>query len=135
MKYGRSAMSAQGRDGTAALIDSYVAALATGDAETGLTTLSPDVVLQSPFNTWQSRQVPSVFRARSRAFADVRIDTVVRGAEQAVILWSAAVEQAHVQGVELVSIRDGTICRIDVFLRPALALEVVHRAMAAAWRR
>jgi hypothetical protein len=115
------------------LIDTYVSALAADDADTALATLSADAIFHSPFNIWRHRHVPSVFRARTRAFSNVLIKSVIRGHDQAVILWHATVNDAQVEGAELVSVRDGAICRVDVFLRPATVLDTVHQAMVAAW--
>lgn len=114
-------------------IDAYVSALATDDAETALTTLSAAATFHSPFNTWRSRHVPSVFRARSSAFNDLLVTSVVRDHDRAVILWHATVGDAQVEAAELVSISDGAIDRVDVFLRPATVLDAVHQAMVAAW--
>jgi ketosteroid isomerase-like protein len=115
------------------LIDSYVTALAADDADAALATLSADAVFQSPFNTWRSRHVPSVFRARTSAFSSLQVKSVVRGHDRAVIVWHATVDGAPVEGAELLSVRDGAICRVDVFLRPATVLDAVHQAMVAAW--
>ncbi|MGH3208808.1 MAG: hypothetical protein ACRDNO_13705 [Trebonia sp.] len=114
-------------------IATYVGALATDDAETALTTLSAAATFHSPFNTWRSRHVPSVFRARSSAFNDLLVTSVVRDHDRAVILWHATVGDAQVEAAELVSISDGAIDRVDVFLRPATVLDAVHQAMVAAW--
>jgi SnoaL-like domain len=115
------------------LIDTYVSALTAGDADAGLTTLSADATFHSPFNTWRSRHVPSVFRARSGAFNDLLVTSVIRDDDRAVILWHASVGDARVEGAELVSVSDGAIHRVDVFLRPAAVLDAVHQAMVAAW--
>ena len=115
------------------LIDTYVTALVTGDAGTALTTLSADATFQSPFNTWRSRHVPSVFRARSSAFRDLQVRSVLRDHDRAVVLWHATVGAAQVEAAELVSTSDGAIHRVDVFLRPAAVLDAVHQAMVAAW--
>jgi SnoaL-like domain len=115
------------------LIDTYVTALVTGDADTALTTLSADATFHSPFNTWRSRHVPSVFRARSRAFSDLLVRSVIRDQDRAVVLWHATVGDAQVEAAELVSTSDGAIHRVDVFLRPAAVLGAVHLAMVAAW--
>lgn len=115
------------------LIDTYVSALAADDADMALATLSADAVFHSPFNIWRRRHVPSVFRARTSAFSDLLIESVIRGHDRAVILWHATVNDAQVEGAELVSVRDGAICRVDVFLRPAAVLDAVHQAMVAAW--
>ena len=114
-------------------IDVYVSALATGDADTALATLSADAIFHSPFNTWRSRHVPSVFRARSGAFSDLQVTSVIRDHDRAVIRWHAAVGDARVEAAELVSVSDGAIDRVDVFLRPAAVLDAVHQAMVAAW--
>ncbi|HET6186091.1 MAG TPA: nuclear transport factor 2 family protein, partial [Trebonia sp.] len=110
------------------LIDSYVSALVTGDAGATLTTLSADATFHSPFNTWRSRHVPSVFRARSRAFSDLQVRSVLRDHDRAVVLWHATVGDAQVEAAELVSTSDGAIHRVDVFLRPAAVLGAVHQA-------
>ena len=115
------------------LIDSYVSALVTGDAGATLTTLSADATFHSPFNTWRSRHVPSVFRARSSAFSDLQVRSVIRDHDRAVVLWHATVGDAQVEAAELVSTSDGVIHRVDVFLRPAAVLDAVHQAMVAAW--
>jgi hypothetical protein len=117
------------------LVEVYVAALAVGDAETALATLSPDAVLHSPFHTWPARHVPSVFHARGNAFSGLRIDTVMRSDERAAVLWRATVNDADVEAVELLSLGGGAICRIDVFLRPAEVLDSVEQAMVKAWPR
>jgi SnoaL-like protein len=117
------------------LIDTYVAALASDDAGAALATLSADAEFHSPFNAWRSRHVPAVFRARCDAFASLRVNSVVRGHDRAVILWSATANGAYVEAAELVTVSDGAVCRVDVFLRPAHALDAVHQAMAAAWPR
>jgi hypothetical protein len=114
-------------------IDTYISALATDDADTALTTLSAAATFHSPFNTWGSRHVPSVFRARSGAFNDLLVTSVIRDHDRAVILWQATAGGARVEAAELVSISDGAIYRVDVFLRPATALDAVHQAMVAAW--
>jgi SnoaL-like domain len=115
------------------LIDAYVRALATDDADAALATLSADATFHSPFNTWRSRHVPSVFRARTGAFNNLLVKSVIRDDDRAVILWQATVGDAQVEAAELVSISDGAICRVDVFLRPATVLDTVHQAMVAAW--
>jgi hypothetical protein len=115
------------------LIDTYVTALVTGDAGTALTTLSADATFQSPFNTWRSRHVPSVFRARSSAFSDLQVRSVIRDRDRAVVLWHATVGDARVEAAELVSTSDGVIHQVDVFLRPAAVLDAVYQAMVAAW--
>jgi hypothetical protein len=115
------------------LIDTYVGALVTGDAGAALTTLSADATFRSPFNTWRSRHVPSVFRARSSAFRDLQVRSVLRDHDRAVVLWHATVGAAQVEAAELVSTSDGAIHRVDVFLRPAAVLDAVHQAMVAAW--
>jgi hypothetical protein len=97
--------------------------------------VSTDAVFQSPFHTWRRRHVPSVFRARGRAFGDLRVGSVLRDRDRALILWRATVDGAPVEGAELVSISDGAIGRIDVFLRPATVLDAVYQAMVAAWPR
>jgi hypothetical protein len=119
---------------TGDLIDTYVKALATDDSDTALTTLSADATFHSPFNIWRSRHVPSVFRARSSAFSNLLVSSVIRDHDRAVILWHATVGDAQVEGAELVSVSDGAIYRVDVFLRPATVLDAVHQAMVAAWR-
>jgi hypothetical protein len=115
------------------LIETYVSALATDDAGMALATLSADATFHSPFNTWRGRHLPSVFRARVGAFGNLLVESVVRDRDRAVILWHATVDDAQVEGAELVSTRDGAIWRVDVFLRPAAVLDAVHQAMAAAW--
>jgi hypothetical protein len=115
------------------LIDTYVGALVAGDAGAALTTLSADATFHSPFNTWRSRHVPSVFRARSSAFSDLQVRSVLRDRDRAVVLWHATVGAAQVEAAELVSTGDGAIHRVDVFLRPAAVLDAVHQAMVAAW--
>ena len=115
------------------LIDTYVSALATDDADAALAALSADAIFHSPFNIWRRRHVSSVFHARTSAFSNLLIKSVIRGHDRAVILWHATVNDAQVEGAELVSVRDGAICRVDVFLRPAAALDAVHQAMVAAW--
>lgn len=115
------------------LIDVYVAALAADDAGAALAALSADAVFQSPFHAWRGRHLPSVFHARSRAFDNVLVSSVVCGHDRAVILWNATVGGTLVEAAELVSVSDGAICRVDVYLRPAAALDVVQQAMAAAW--
>lgn len=118
---------------TGDLIDTYVSALAADDADTALTTLSADATFHSPFNTWRSRHVPSVFRARTSAFSNLLVKSVIRDRDRAVILWQATVSDAPVEAAELVSTSDGAIYRVDVFLRPATVLDAVHQAMVAAW--
>jgi hypothetical protein len=118
---------------TGDLIDVYVSALATGDADTALTTLSADATFHSPFNTWRSRHLPSVFRARSGTFSDLLVTSVIRDHDRAVIRWHATVGDAQVEAAEVVSASDGAIDRVDVFLRPAAVLDAVHQAMVAAW--
>ena len=115
------------------LIDTYVGALVTGDAGAALTTMSAHATFHSPFNTWRSRHVPSVFRARSSAFRDLQVRSVLRDHDRAVVLWHATVGAAQVEAAELVSTSDGAIHRVDVFLRPAAVLDAVHQAMVAAW--
>ena len=116
-----------------ALIDTYVMALATEDAEAALITLSADPTFHSPFRTWRGRHVPSVFRARTSAFSNLLVKSVIRDHDRAVILWQATVSDAQVEAAEVVSISDGAVCRVDVFLRPATVLDAVYQAMVAAW--
>lgn len=117
------------------LIGIYAGALAAGDAGTALATLSADAAFHSPFNTWRRRHVPAVFRARQCAFRDLVVSSVIRDHDRAVIVWRATVNGAQVEAAELVSVSDGAICRVDVFLRPAAVLDAVHQAMVAAWPR
>jgi len=77
--------------------------------------------------------VSSVFRARTSAFSNLLVKSVIRDDDRAVILWQATVSDAQVEAAELVSISDGAIYRVDVFLRPATVLDTVHQAMVAAW--
>jgi len=58
-------------------------------------TLSADAIFHSPFRTWRSRQVPSVFRARCNAFDNLLVNSVIRDNDQAVILWSETVNGAQ----------------------------------------
>ena len=120
---------------TAGAIGTYVGALAADDVDLALNTLSADAVFQSPFHTWRRHHVPSVFRARSQAFSDLVIESVIRDGDRALILWRATVDGDQVEGAELVSVSDHAIGRIDVFLRPANMLGAVHQAMVAAWPR
>jgi hypothetical protein len=129
----RSLRGSQPGGGTGDLIDTYVGALAANDPATALGTLSADAIFQSPFNTWRGRHLPSVFHARRGAFDNVLVSSVVRGHDRAVILWSATVGGTPVEGAELVSVSGSAIRRVDVYLRPASALDVVHQAMVAAW--
>lgn len=115
------------------VIDTYVTALTSGDAETALTMLAAEASLQSPFHTWPAKHLPSVFRARCIAFSDVQVDAVLRDGERAVVMWRATVDDAAVQAAELISVSAGAIDRVDVFIRPARALDAVERAMARAW--
>ena len=129
----RSQQGSQQGEETGDLIDTYVGALGANDVSTALATLSADAVFQSPFRTWHGRHLLSVFHARRDAFDNVLVSSVVRGQDRAVILWNATVGGTPVEAAELVSVSDGAIRRVDVYLRPASALDVVHQAMAAAW--
>jgi hypothetical protein len=61
------------------------------------------------------------------------VKSVIRDHDRAVILWQATIGDAAVEAAELVSISDGAIYRVDVFLRPATVLDAVYQAMVAAW--
>ena len=67
------------------------------------------------------------------AFNNLLVKSVIREDDRAVILWQATVSDAQVEAAELVSISDGAIYRVDVFLRPATVLDAVYQAMVAAW--
>ncbi len=121
------------RRDTGGLIEAYISACRAGDADAAVATLSADAVFHSPFNIWSSRHMPSVFRARSIAFSNLLVTSVIRDRDRAVILWNATVGNAQAEAAELISVSDGAICRVDVFLRPAAVLDAVHQAMAAAW--
>ena len=118
---------------TGDLTDTYVGALAAGDAAAALAVLGADAVFQSPFHTWRGHHVPSVFRARCAAFTDLTVNSVLRGGDQAVIFWSATANGVPVEAAEVLSAGGGAIGRVDVYLRPAAALDAVHQAMAEAW--
>jgi hypothetical protein len=115
------------------LIDAYASALIACDVDTVITTLSADAEFHSPFRVWRRRQVSSVYRARCQAFDNLMINSVIRDRDQAVILWNATVRGAEVEAAEVVLVSEGSICRVDVFLRPVAALDAVHQAMVAAW--
>lgn len=132
---GGSSQEPQARADAADLIGTYAGALAAGDAETALTTLSADAVFCSPFNTWRGRHLSSVFRARCHAFGDLLVTSAILGCDRAAISWDATVYGAQVEGVELISVSGDAVVRIDVFLRPASVLDVVHQAMTDAWPR
>jgi hypothetical protein len=122
-----------GDDHTGDLIRTYAGALTAHDAETALNALSADAVFHSPFHAWRGHHVPSAYRARCEAFDNLLVSSVIRDRDQAVIFWSATVGGAQVEAAERVLIGDGTIVRVDVFLRPADVLDTVHQAMVAAW--
>lgn len=131
----RSPRGPQQGQGTGDLIDTYVGALAANDVGTALAALRADAVFQSPFHTWHGRHLPSVFHARRGAFDNLLVSSVVRGHDQAVILWNATVGGTAVEAAEVVSVSDAAIGRVDVYLRPASTLDMVHEAMTAAWPR
>jgi hypothetical protein len=74
-----------------------------------------------------------VFHARRSAFDNVLVGSVVRGHDRAVIFWTATVGGTPVEAAELVSVSGNDVRRVDVYLRPASALDVVQQAMVAAW--
>jgi hypothetical protein len=120
------------------LIDQYVDAIERSQFDRVLDAMGSDAVFQSPFHAWPARQLPAVYAARATALSRVAVDAVVRDRDRAAILWRAqvadtAAETAPVQSCEVVSITGSTIDRVDVFLRPADVLPLVHAAMVRAW--
>jgi hypothetical protein len=121
------------RPGLTPVLAAYLSGLTDGRAEILLNTLAPEAVLRSPFHTWPARHLPSVFRARCAAFADLRVDRVLGDGDAAAISWQAEVDGRTVEAVELVEVSGDAVTRVDVFLRPASVLDVVERAMTREW--
>jgi ketosteroid isomerase-like protein len=115
------------------LVEQYLDALTGEDVVGVLATLAPDVVFQSPFNTWHGRAIGKVYAARFGAFGDLELESVILDDDRAAILWRATVDGRQVESSEVLTIADGVISRVDAFLRPADVLESVHAAMTAAW--
>ena len=118
---------------TASLVDAYIDGLKRGDVDAVLGLLAPQAVFQSPFGSWRGRFLRSVYAARAAAFGSLDIDAPIRGAGRAVILWRATVADARVEAVEILSLGETAIGRVDAYLRPAEVLESVYTAMARAW--
>jgi len=118
----------------------YRQALSSGDVPALLDLLASAAEFQSPFSLWQGReQLALVYRARALAFADLQaIELLAGGAadtSRAALLWRSVVQGHPVEGCEVLTLAEGRVQRVDVFLRPAPVLPVVHAAMTAAWPR
>jgi ketosteroid isomerase-like protein len=117
----------------AGLIDTYIDVLRRGDVNAVLDMLAPDAVFASPYRTWRGRSLRNVYAARAKAFEHLRVDALVREGGRAVVLWRATVSGSLVEASEVVSYGDGTIRRVDVYLRPAEVLQLVYEAMVREW--
>lgn len=112
----------------------YAVALAAGEAEGLIRLLTPEATFQSPFSFWHTPDaVAAAFNARCSAFARLQVDHVLHGDGNAVLLWCAQVDGRRVEGCEALTLTDGRISGVDVFLRPAAELATVRAAMTAAW--
>jgi hypothetical protein len=112
----------------------YVEALEGGSGPALVALLSPRARFVSPFSVWsEPRSVAAACQARTRAFHGVlTISTMTRG-DHASIRWHGLVGDQEVEGVDLLAVDPSGITTIDVFLRPASALDAVYAAMTTAW--
>jgi ketosteroid isomerase-like protein len=115
------------------VVDNYIEAIVRGDVDAVLETLDRDFVFHSPFNVWRAKHARAIFTARARAFSGLIVDAVVRENDRAVLLWRATIDERSVDSSEALSIRNGKVIRADAYLRPAIALDLVHQAMSKAW--
>ncbi len=114
----------------------YLEALRLGDARAIISVLADDVKFVSPFSVWNTRQtVEAACTARTRAFGDLEGVTAVEHGGDAFVRWRAKVGTRDVEGVDVLSTGTDGVRTIDVFLRPADALDEVYAAMTAAWPR
>lgn len=114
--------------------EAYAVALAAGEPQRLLRLLTPEATFQSPFSFWHTPDaVAAAFSARCSAFAGLEVHHVLHGDGNAVLLWCAQVDGRRVEGCEALTLTDGRISRVDVFLRPAAELATVRAAMTAAW--
>jgi hypothetical protein len=121
---------------TTVLVD-YADALRTADADRLIETVSIDCTFRSPFSTWTRHiDVARACRARTRAFSGWHAVTTTDDGTTAWLRWSAVLagSDTQIEGVDVLRIDGNTVTHIDVFLRPAGALEQVYRAMSEAWR-
>jgi hypothetical protein len=114
----------------------YATALAAGHSHGLVALLSRAPSFRSPFSLWQTPQsVDAACHARCDAFQNLEIVRVLQDGDYAVLLWHAEVGGQAVEGCEALTLSDGRVSRVDVFLRPATVLDAVRRAMTAAWPR
>ena len=120
---------------SADLAASYAAALERNDVAALLASLTSDVVFRSPFSEWRDHAIPKVYRSRAVAVDGLSVDAVIEQDGRAVILWRATVAGEVLESSEILTMSEGAISCVDVFIRPAAVLDRVYRAMVAAWPR
>ena len=112
----------------------YVDALDSGDAGTLADLLADGVTFVSPFSTWTSRaDVVAACTARTTAFTGPDVVTAVREGWTLCARWRARVGDTPIEGVDVVTLGADGVRTVDVFLRPAAALDEIRAAMTRAW--
>lgn len=115
----------------------YADALAADDdTSVVLGLMSNSARFESPFTVWEDPGgIRAAYTARSAAFSGLVVMSVITQNDHAVLLWQADVSGQPVEGCEVLTFSAAEVCRVDVYLRPASVLPVVHAAMKAAWPR
>lgn len=115
-------------------VRAYLHALERADAAALVALLSPTVRFVSPFSTWTTpHSAARACAARCRAITAVTGVAVLSDGVHGVVRWHGRIGDVDLEGIELLALADDCISRIDVFLRPANALDIVYGALTAAW--
>lgn len=115
----------------------YADALAAASADRLVRLLAPDCVFVSPFSTWTAAaDLRAVYEARRAAVQDVTVEAIIFGRTTpatGVVLWHGSTGGVQVEGNEVLTVLNGAVTQVDLFLRPFSVLAEVLDAMRAAW--
>ncbi|MDN3352012.1 nuclear transport factor 2 family protein [Actinomadura sp. DC4] len=110
-------------------------AIAAGDMDAAIATLSADVAFRSPivFRPYQGREaVGTILRAVARVFEDFRYTRDIGDAADHALVFSARVGGREIEGCDFLHLaEDGSVAELVVMVRPLTAANALAEAMAA----
>ncbi len=110
-------------------------AIAAGDEDAALATLSPDVEFRSPavYRPYRGKeQVEQVLRLVATVFENFRYTNEWREGRTTILFFEANVGDRELQGIDILEDGDdGLIERFTVMIRPLSGLQAVAQTMAA----
>lgn len=110
-------------------------AIAAGDEDAALATLSPDVEFRSPavYRPYRGKdEVEQVLRLVATVFENFRYTNEWREGRTTILFFEANVGDRELQGIDILEDGDdGLIERFTVMIRPLSGLQAVAQTMAA----